>query len=81
MNPRVASVRPLDNYQLELEFDNGESGIFSVEPYLKYPVFRPLEDEAMFRKAKIVFGTVAWNSDIDMSSDNLYLDCKMFAKQ
>jgi len=80
MNPRVKSVKALDDYELELEFDNGESGIFSVRPYLKYPVYRALEDKALFREAKIVFGAVAWNSDIDMSPDNLYLECKMFAR-
>ena len=80
MNPRVKSVKVLDNYQLELEFVNGESGIFSVEPYFKYPVFSPLIDKALFSKARIVFDSIAWNDDIDMSPDNLYLECRMFAK-
>ena len=80
MNPRVISVKALDDYQLELEFDNGEAGIFYVKPYLKYPVFRPLEDVARFNQARVVFDSVAWNSDIDMSPDNLYLECGIFVR-
>ena len=77
MNPRVVSVKALPDYQLELEFDNGESGVFSVKPYLKYPVFQPLEDMKLFCQARVVFDSVVWNNDIDMSPDNLYLECKM----
>jgi hypothetical protein len=78
MNPRVTSVMALDDYKLELTFDNGKVGIFSVQPYLDFPVYQPLKQASLFRQAKIVFGTVAWSSDIDMSPDNLYLECKMF---
>jgi hypothetical protein len=80
MNPRVVKVLALNDYELELLFDNGERGMFSMQPYLDYPVYRPLRDKELFSKAKIVFGSVAWSSDIDMSPDNLYLECRMFAR-
>ena len=34
MNPYVKDVRPLDNYQLELTFENDEQRLFDVSPYL-----------------------------------------------
>jgi len=79
MNPKVKSVKVLDDYILELEFDNGEKGHFSMEPYLKYPVYFPLKDYQLFRTAKATMGFVSWNEDIDMSPDNLYLECTMVA--
>ena len=77
MNPRVKHVKDVEDYTLELEFDNGESGIFSMLPYLEYPVFAALKDLSLFMKAHATMGFVSWNEDIDMSPDNLYLECKM----
>ncbi len=77
MNPRVKYVKAVADYSLELEFDNGESGMFSMLPYLQYPVYTPLKDVSLFMKAHATMGFVSWNEDIDMSPDNLYLECKM----
>ncbi len=77
MNPRVKSVKVLDDYELELVFNNGEVGHFSMKPYLDYPVFQPLKDYSLFTQAKATMGFVAWNDDIDMSPDTLYLESKI----
>ena len=79
MNPRVKTVIALDNYLLDLEFDNGEQGIFSMLPYLNYPVFQPLKDKSFFKKARATMGFVSWDDEIDMSPDTLYLGCKITA--
>jgi Protein of unknown function (DUF2442) len=81
MNPRIISVKALENYELELLFDNGETGIFSVRPYLQYDVYKPLADIALFEQARATMGFVSWNEDIDMSPDNLYRECRMVAHQ
>jgi hypothetical protein len=72
-------VQVLENYMLEIEFSNGEKGIFSMEPYLDYPVYKPLKDYSIFKKAKVTMGFISWNEDIDMSPDNVYLESKMIA--
>ena len=77
MNPRIKSVIALSDYTLELEFDNGEKGHFSMQPYLDYPVYKPLKDYSLFKKAKATMGFVSWTDDIDMSPDTLYLDSKI----
>ena len=79
MNPRVKSVKVLEDYLLELEFENGEKGHFFMKPYLEYPVFKPLKNYELFKKAKATFGFVSWDNDIDMSPDTLYLDSKILA--
>jgi len=35
MNPYVKSVRPLDDYRLEVLFENGERRLFDVKPHLR----------------------------------------------
>ena len=78
MNPAVISVKVMQDYYLELEFENGEKGLFSMKPYLHYPVFLPLVDYTLFNKAKATMGFVSWNDNIDLSHDTLYLDSKIF---
>jgi hypothetical protein len=79
MNPRVVLVNAMDDYILELTFDNGEYGLFSMKPYLEYPVYSPLKNYDLFRKAHAVFGFVSWGEEIDMSPDNFYLESKITA--
>lgn len=76
MNPYVKNVKPLDSYQLELTFENGEVRIFDMKPYLKHGVFSRLEDVGRFNSAHVVAGSVEWQGEIDLSYDTLYLDSR-----
>lgn len=76
MNPYVKQVRPLENYQLELTFENGEQRIFDAGPYLQKGVFVRLQDRAAFRAARVVAGSVEWPGELDLSYDTLYLESR-----
>jgi hypothetical protein len=76
MNPRVESVKPGDDYLLEIIFSNGETGIFDCRPLLDFGVFRELRDEAYFRQARAENGTVVWPHEQDICPDTLYLESK-----
>ena len=52
MNPYVKRVRPLEDYQLELIFENGEQRIFDVKPYLQRGVFVRLQNRATFQAVR-----------------------------
>jgi hypothetical protein len=54
MNPYVKRVRPLDDYQLEVEFENGEHRLFDMKPYLHRGVFARLQNRAAFQAARVV---------------------------
>ena len=77
MHPRVKAVKALDNYILEIEFENGERGNFSVLPYLDYPVYQVLKDPIFFKRAKASMGLVSWDGEIDIDPDRLYLESSM----
>jgi hypothetical protein len=74
MNPFVMSVRTQDDYVLDLLFDNGERRLFDVKPYLTLGVFARLKNLALFRRARVVSGSVEWPDDLDLSYDTLYLE-------
>ena len=75
MNPYVRLVSPLDDYRLELVFENGERRVFDVEPYVgRGGVFARLRNRAVFRAARVVAGSVEWPGEVDLSYDTLYLE-------
>jgi hypothetical protein len=74
MNPYVKSVRPLDDYLLEVAFENGERRIFDAKPYLYRGVFVRLQNRALFQAARVVAGSVEWPGELDLSYDTLYLE-------
>ena len=74
INPRIVTVKVANDYQLILSFTNAEQKIFDMKPYLNKGVFKALQNEELFKKAYVNWGTVVWNDDIDMSPDTLYLD-------
>jgi hypothetical protein len=74
MNPRVKKVLPRPDYKLELEFKNGEKGIYDCSQLLDFGVFRELKDANYFNQVKALDGTVVWPHEQDICPDTLYLD-------
>ena len=74
MNPRVTSVRALDDYELEVSFDNSESRRFDVKPYLDRGAFVRLREHGAFRAVRVVAGSVEWANGLDLSYDTLYVE-------
>ncbi len=69
---KIIEVKPLENYKLELTFDNQEIKIKDMKPYLNKGVFKTLKDRNIFNSVKISFDTISWNDDIDLCADYLY---------
>lgn len=76
MTPKAIDVKPLDNYMLEILFDNGKKGIFDVKPYLKYKPFEKLNDIHIFNKVKIGGLSIEWENGEDICPDELYNNSK-----
>ncbi len=79
MNPYVKHVRPLEDYQLEVIFENGEHRIFDMTLYLQRGVFVRLQNRAAFQAARVVAGSVEWPGEVDLSYDTLYLESRPIA--
>jgi hypothetical protein len=74
MNPHVTRVRALDDYELEVSFDNGECRRFDVKPYLNRGVFVRLRDREAFRAVRAIAGSIEWANGLDLSYDTLYVE-------
>ena len=69
---KVISVKPLNNYYLELCFNNNEVRRFDVKPYLDKGIFTELKNEDYFMQVAIQFDSIAWKNGQDFSPETLY---------
>lgn len=74
MNPRVRAVRALKDYELEIDFENGEVRRFDVKPYLERGVFGRLRDVDAFRDIRVVAGSIEWKNGLDLCYDTVYVE-------
>ena len=68
----VKRVKPLNDYKLELTFENNEKKIFDVKPYLDTGLFKTLKDEKLFKMVKVSYDTIEWPNKVDLDPEVLY---------
>lgn len=71
MHSDVILVKPLPDYQIYVEIENGSKGVFDMKPYLDRGVFRELRDVGYFNQVGIVFGAVTWPHEQDIAPQTL----------
>ncbi|MDX8337474.1 MULTISPECIES: DUF2442 domain-containing protein [Cetobacterium] len=72
----VKKVIPTDDYKLILTFENNETRIFDMYPYLNKGVFRELNDINLFKTVKVSFDSIEWLNEVDMDPETLYEESK-----
>ena len=73
-NPQPITVEAMPDYRLLLHFENDESKIFDVMPYIKGTWYSELSDPVYFKTVRISGGTVEWLHGQDLCPDELYED-------
>lgn len=70
---KVTRVQPLSGYRLELQFDNGESGIVDLSYLAGRGVFAAWSELGIFERAFVTqYGAVEWPGEIDLCPDALH---------
>lgn len=67
----VKRVKPLADYRIEVEIEDGRRGIFDLKPYLGRGQFQELQNLNYFRQVGIQFGAVTWPHDQDIAPETL----------
>jgi hypothetical protein len=71
----IIAVKPLENYHLHIQFEDGVEAIVDISQMIKFTgVFAPLQDKQHFAKVKVnpEVGTIEWQSGLDIEPDVLY---------
>ncbi len=70
----VVAARVLDDYLLELTFNDDRRVIFDCEPLInQYKLFAPLRDKEVFARFYLDGWTVTWlEGTVDIAPEHLY---------
>ena len=71
----IVKVKPLKNFHLHLEFEDGAHGEVDIRKLVNFTgVFKPLKDETYFAKVQVnpEWGTIFWPNGADLDPDVLY---------
>jgi len=76
---RIQSVKPLENFNVQLEFTDGTSRKIDLEPFLRGKIFESIrKNPNNFRTVKVDerMGTIVWENGADIDPDVLYHNLK-----
>lgn len=71
----VISASFIEDYKIELTFDDGKSGVVDFQPFIpRGGVFEKWNDHNYFRNFSVnqELGTITWNNEIDIAPETLY---------
>jgi hypothetical protein len=80
---RLSKVKPLANYNLEVEFNDGVQGIVEMVKLImsdRAGVFAILKDQDIFNKAYLEYGVLTWPGAIDLAPDAMHDEIKKYGR-
>ena len=74
---RLVSVRPDEDFRLQVVFVDGTAGDVYLRAFIESPstdgtLFEPLRDPGCFRQVRIEMGAVSWPNGADLAPDAMY---------
>ena len=70
--PKLQTVVALDDYSLELEYENGEKRRYDFKPNLNHSFYKALQSLTLFKSVSVIDGLVIWQSGQDFCPNTLY---------
>jgi len=71
---KAIEVRAMSNYNINVFFDDGVSGIIDLNDLVQKGIFQELKDEHLFNKVYINEHAIAWSEELEIDADNLYAE-------
>lgn len=68
----ITKANYIEDYKIELEFNNGELYLVDLINELNGSVFVPLKNKAFFKDFSIVYNTIEWKNGADFAPEYLY---------
>jgi hypothetical protein len=72
MRPKVIDVKPIEDYNLIVTFDNGEVKLYDVKPLIKGSWFGQLKNMELFNTVHVAGISIEWAGGQDVCPDDLY---------
>jgi hypothetical protein len=76
----VVEARPNEDFSLSILFEDGVEGVLDMTPYLDFGVFKKIRDFEQFKRVRIAFDTVEWESGVDLDPEFIRSRCRFVEK-
>ena len=70
--PRIASVKALDDFCVELTYVNNEKKVYNMTKLLEHPAYTKLKNKLYFNLVKSAETTIEWPDGEDVDPNELY---------
>ena len=76
--PKIKRVKALDNYLLEVTFENEVIKLYDCKPLLAEPSFEDLRNKAFFKLAEnnSCPYAIIWSDDVDLAESEIWINGK-----
>jgi len=72
MNIAVKSIKVLNNYRLNIVFNNTKQDILDMKPYLNFRIFEHIRGIDIFNNVRVIFDTVERDKGINPNPEFIY---------
>jgi hypothetical protein len=70
----LTSVKYIEDYKVEVSFNNGRKGAADLSDALQGPIFEPLREKSIFTQLKVDedLETICWPNGADLALEYIY---------
>jgi hypothetical protein len=72
----IIKANYLNEYKIELEFNNQKKGVVNLKPYLDKKIYEPLKNLSTFKNFQLNSWTIEWENGADFSPEFLLENLK-----
>ena len=72
MYKRITGVIPIPDYKLIVTFEESETRLLNMGPYLNKGIYNELKDISIFNSARVSFDTIEWSNQADIDPEFVY---------
>ena len=69
MYASIIKVTPVEEYLLSVDFNNGQTRILDMKPFLDFGVFRQIKSVDNFNRVHVAFDTIEWDCGVDLDPE------------
>ena len=70
--PKVLDVKPIEDYNVIITYETGETRRFDVNPYIQGEWFGKLKDRNIFKSVRPCGNTIEWIGGQDIAPHELF---------
>jgi hypothetical protein len=69
MYASIVKVTPAECFSLVVVFDDGQTRVLDMRPFLDFGIFRQIKKPENFNRVRVAFDTIEWDCGVDLDPE------------